>query len=353
MMNKQTILIVDENKELVQSFIENMGEINPNYTVKTASDGKTALQILEGEKIDIVLLDTQIPVMNGIQLLSELKDRWIWVPVVIITDSYTIEKNPKLRDFGIIDFIKKPFFPENIVIRIDDIIKNRDKKDVIKNLGLPPIMQLIEMEKRTGILTMKIGDKNGRFFFKDGKAMDIEIKGLTTGAALEAFINSLYEDREINIEYIDHRKDKKIDMSLLEMVMEASRIKDERKMQPGNDHPGFENGKYLSGLINLLDSFKEVENFIITDTKGEVLASSPENYDKDVLNSNIYLWLIGDTLKNALDCHELHNVIINLKNKKRFIRSYKDYLIILNLAEMTKFSFFKEKLNEEIMKIGG
>jgi len=354
-MDKQTILIVDDDKNIVKNLQDNLLEIDDNYMVKTSDDGKKALEILEKEKMDLVILDLQVPVMNGIQLLTELHNKGIWLPIVIITDSDIDEKESKLREFGIVDVVKKPFLPEEVVIRIDEIIKNREKKDLIKNFALPSILQLIEMDKRTGILILKIGDENGRVFFKDGKVMDIEVKGLSRDEALIAFINTLYEDREVSIEYINHRKEKKIKMTLMQIVMEASRLKDERKKNPEHAGPKLHNGKIsrsedLAVITNQLNSYKEVERFIIADEHGEMLMASPKDYNENVLNLGVYLWVLGDKTGVELKLGQPTTLVCSCKGKKRLIRKYRDLILILELKEMTKFPVFKEKLNELFAK---
>jgi two-component system response regulator VanR len=355
-MGKQTILIADDDKNIVHNLKDNLLEIDNNYIVKTSDDGKKALEILEKEKMDLVILDLQAPVMNGIQVLTELHNKGIWLPIVIITDSDIDEKETKLREFGIVDFVKKPFLPEEVVIRIDEIIKNREKKDLIKNFGLPSILQLIEMDKRTGILILKIGNENGRVFFKDGKVMDIEVKGFSRDEALIAFINTLYEDREISIEYINHRKEKKIKMTLMQIVMEASRLKDERKKNPGNYSIEEKNNKIsgsekLGVITNLLNSYKEVERFIIADEHGEFLMASPKEYNENVLNLGVYLWVIGDKTGVELKLGQPTSLVCCCKGKKRLIRKYRDLILILELKEMTKFAAFKEKLNELFVRV--
>lgn len=352
-MSEHTILVVDADKEIARSLEENILELNGNYTVKTSHDGKNALEILEKEKVDLVILDIQIPIINGLQLLTELHNKGIWLPIIIIAEFNINEKESKLREFGIVDFIKKPFLPGKVVIRLDEIMKNREKKDLIKNFGLPSILQLIEMEKRTGILTLKIGKENGRVFFKNGKIMDVEVKGVSTGEALEELIHSLYEDREISIEYIDHKKDKKINMTLMEMVMEASRIKDEKGAPMPDAGPEKKDRKIakkedLSALADLLNPLKEVESYIVADENGDVQLASPENYNEEVLNFSIYLWVIGDKTGDDLNLGEPANLTCHLKGKRRFIRKYKDFIIILELTEMTKCSAFKEKFNQLI-----
>lgn len=355
-MNKQTILIVDDDKEIVRSLEENISLLPASYNVKTSFEGKNALEILEKETIDLMILDIQMPDMNGFQLLTELRDKGIWLPIIIVSDKAIDEKNKELKQFGIIDSFKKPFLPERIVIDIDDIIKNRGKTDLIKNIGLHTIMQVIEMEKKTGILTVKIGAENGRIFFKDGNLMDIEVKGLSTKEALRECMNSLYEDREISIEYINHRKEQKINMSLMQIAMEASRIKDEKKISPASPAPGGQNKKlskneHISLITNLLNSLKEVESYIIADTEGEVLSSSSENYKEEILNSSLYLWVIGTHLGAEFKMGAPTGLVYYRKARKRLLHEFQDYVMILDLMEITKFSAFKKKLPALLSKL--
>jgi DNA-binding response OmpR family regulator len=349
--HNQRILVVDDDKEMVRSIKENLSEISDNYDVRISDDGKNALEILGKEKLDLVILNIKSPGINGLRILTELHNRGIWLPIIITTDSNLNEKTNILRDFGIVDLIKKPFRLEEIIIKIEDIIKNREKKDLIKNFSLPSILQLIDMEKRTGILTIKIGKENGKLFFKDGKVMDIEVKGFSRGEALQEFINYLYEDRDINIEYINHIKDNKINMTVMEMVMEASRVRDEKKNSLGHAELVMKKKKIskennLSLITDRLNTLKEVESYIIADAEGEMLIASTGNSKEDVLKSSFYLWVIGDKIGDDLKLGKPANFICQFKSGKRLINKYKDYIIILELTKMTKTLVFKEKLNK-------
>ena len=78
--------------------------------------------------------------------------------------------------------------------------------------------------------------------------------------------------------------------------------------------------------------------------------ASPKDYNENVLNLGIYLWVIGDKTGVEMKMGEPSNLVCCCKGKKRLIRKYKDLILILELKEMTKFSVFKEKLNEIFAK---
>lgn len=99
----------------------------------------------------------------------------------------------------------------------------------------------------------------------------------------------------------------------------------------------------LSGLLN---SLEEVESYIITDKEGRIHNATTEDYNDNMINSCIYLWVTGTQLGSKFNMGEPINLIYNLKAKKVLIQKYNEYLIILNLTDKTKFSVFKKKLYE-------
>ena len=77
------ILIVEDDKELSQLF-QKVLEKN-GYQVKSASDGALALEILDKEYIDLIISDIMMPVMDGYELVSELRSAGYQIPVLMIT----------------------------------------------------------------------------------------------------------------------------------------------------------------------------------------------------------------------------------------------------------------------------
>ncbi|MCI8300395.1 MAG: response regulator [Lachnospiraceae bacterium] len=106
----QKILVVDDvelNRELLRYILEE------EYTIETAADGKEAIQKLQEsrEETGAVLLDLQMPDMDGFAVISELKERgWMQsFPVLVISGEYTIDVENRCLELGVSDFIHKPF----------------------------------------------------------------------------------------------------------------------------------------------------------------------------------------------------------------------------------------------------
>jgi DNA-binding NtrC family response regulator len=110
----QTILIVDDeplNLDLLEQELSDLG-----YAVEKADGGKAALEKLSINPVDLVLIDYQMPGMNGIEALSEIKKRNPALPVIIITAYGTIERAVEAIKSGADDFITKPFDPDHLAV---------------------------------------------------------------------------------------------------------------------------------------------------------------------------------------------------------------------------------------------
>jgi DNA-binding response OmpR family regulator len=228
-MSIQNVLFVDDSKPLVQLFTDYMSKKKHKYGFITASNGEEALKILKSGIIVLVILDIQMPVMDGLQFLAELHNRKIWLPVIIMTGSDMEISEKKFGEYGIVDYLKKPVFFEDLDKRINEILTRTENKDMISGISIFGILQVLEMEKKTGIMSLKIGNQEGKIFFKEGKVADIEAGGLSVDEAIREFVKPDMEIKKINIEYINHLRENKINKSLTQMVLEAAKEWDEQK----------------------------------------------------------------------------------------------------------------------------
>jgi len=114
---KSTILIVDDIDTNIDILLELLGE---KYDVLVAVDGKTALDIANKEKIDLILLDIMMPEMDGYEVCERLKssEETHNIPVLFITAKTDEDSIEKAYDIGGSDYITKPFKPRELLARI-------------------------------------------------------------------------------------------------------------------------------------------------------------------------------------------------------------------------------------------
>ena len=114
-MASETILVVDDNREIVYSISELLKY--EGYQVANAYDGMEALDILEREKIDLILLDVMMPRLNGLSALMKLREK-SRIPVIIL--SAKTEESDKVSGLvlGADDYVEKPYNPAELTARV-------------------------------------------------------------------------------------------------------------------------------------------------------------------------------------------------------------------------------------------
>lgn len=102
-MEKFNILLVDDEQDFLDPiafWLESKG-----YAVRMAPDGKKAIELMEEDIPNIVLLDVNMPVMNGIDTLKHIRANYGDLPVIMITSES--ERLPALQEMGISGFFPK------------------------------------------------------------------------------------------------------------------------------------------------------------------------------------------------------------------------------------------------------
>jgi len=122
-MPKETILIVDDERLVrwsLQQKLEQWG-----YHVCVAEDGATALGRVQLDNPDLITLDVKLPDMTGIEVLSELRNRNIQVPVIVITAFGIVDDAVRSLKLGAYDFIEKPINFEKLENAIRNALETR------------------------------------------------------------------------------------------------------------------------------------------------------------------------------------------------------------------------------------
>jgi DNA-binding NtrC family response regulator len=125
----ETILVVDDDpdiREILKDRLESM-----RYRVLEAGDGAEGLEIIEKQSPRLVFLDIEMPGMDGLKVLEEIRRRELDATVVMITAYATIERAVRAMRDGAYDFIPKPFEPEHIALTVKKALeRERLKREV-------------------------------------------------------------------------------------------------------------------------------------------------------------------------------------------------------------------------------
>ena len=113
------ILVVDDSVETLMLLTDILA--NNGYKILTASDGRTALKLVEVEVPDLIILDVKMPNMDGYEVCHKLKsdEHSSRIPVIFISGLYDAVNKVKGFNVGGIDYITKPFQLEEVLVRVE------------------------------------------------------------------------------------------------------------------------------------------------------------------------------------------------------------------------------------------
>ncbi len=148
------ILVVDDDR-FVHMFIENAIETeNHDYRIISAYNGKQACEIAFDQEIDLIIMDWEMPVMNGIEALEQLKSdpKTNDIPVIIITSSGNLQT---AFDAGAIDFIRKPIDQIELLVRVKSTLSMfKLIKNIVKQTEILE-QQSFELEQKNLFLKVE------------------------------------------------------------------------------------------------------------------------------------------------------------------------------------------------------
>ncbi len=118
------LLIVEDNTEMRKYIQQVVGE---EFNITVCSNGAEALKVLDDFEPDLIISDVMMPVMDGIELLKQLKERNFSKPIsfVMLTARQSHELKLEALSLGLDDYLTKPFSPLELEIRVKNLLKNQ------------------------------------------------------------------------------------------------------------------------------------------------------------------------------------------------------------------------------------
>ncbi len=123
MSDKNRILVVDDDEAVRRSYLRSLESISCN--VRAACDGEEALQTMEQNTFDVVLLDLRMPGQDGLSVLRTIKQKWPDREVVIITGYPTVDSAKEAVRLGAYDYVAKPVGPQDVINVTDGAVARK------------------------------------------------------------------------------------------------------------------------------------------------------------------------------------------------------------------------------------
>jgi diguanylate cyclase (GGDEF)-like protein len=179
---KPKVLVVEDSETNIAILVGLLRD----YDVMVALNGRSALELLEDELPDVILLDIVMPEMDGFEVCERIKNRpdWRAIPILFITGQTDEASIIRAFDIGGSDYVTKPFRSKELLARVRIQVEYRQAMDQLRNMAV------------TDALT---GLPNRRAFFTDG--MRIFNEARARGMALAALMLDIDHFKQINDRY--------------------------------------------------------------------------------------------------------------------------------------------------------
>ncbi len=304
MRDKQTVLIVDDVIENIDILVNLLGQ----YDLVTATDAKSALNIVKEEEIDLILLDIMMPNMDGFEVCEILKNEstTLHIPIIFLSAKDKHKDIQKGFELGAVDYITKPFNPTELLSRVSTHLKLRAyEKDLEKRVTQ-------ELEKN--YLTQQMIHQQSKQAALGELLMHIAHQWKQPLASLGS-INLLYKTKiENSIKISDEDFLKKVEKTE-ELIKFMSTTVDTFRdfYQPSNTIESFSLTDATNNVLNIYSATLEYNNI-------KIYLHSSEN-ENSLANENEFTQVIFSIINNSRDIFNLRKtqnpeIHIEIENKK-------------------------------------
>ncbi len=180
------ILLLEDDvilQEIIEEFLQECG-----HEVVSFYDGEKALDAIGEERFDLLLLDVNVPSIDGFEILAYLRDIGNTTPAIYITSLAGIEDLKKGFALGADDYLKKPFDLEELQVRIEHIAKANFLQEEIEIDGIkfiPRAHQLI------------VGGRTIEMRQKEAQVLEYFIRNQGKIISCDEIIENIWEDENI------------------------------------------------------------------------------------------------------------------------------------------------------------
>ena len=190
-------LLLAEDEQALSKALTAILERN-NYSVDAVFDGQAALEYLESDNYDGVILDIMMPKKDGITVLRELRSRGSRVPVLLLTAKSEIDEKVLGLDAGANDYLTKPFHSRELLARIRAMTRTQTvQPDAVFQLGN------ITLNRATFVLSSPTG--SFRLSNKEFQMMELLMANPRSLISSERFLEKIWgydSETEINVVWV-------------------------------------------------------------------------------------------------------------------------------------------------------
>jgi DNA-binding response OmpR family regulator len=287
-MAKQQILLVDadpSSARLLEVSLRSAG-----FTVATAASAESALGKLEHGVPDLILTDVRLPGADGFAFVKRVRARpeLAEVPVVFLTEQGALDDKLRGLELGVDDYLAKPIMVREVISRVQLLLARKKQQRIaaeplartpfsgsLEDVAVVDLLQTIAVSAKSGVASLKRGDREARLFFDRGQIIDAEVGDLAGEEAVYRLFTWTTGTFELEFRAIERAR--VIEAPPHALLMEGLRRMDElgrlaEQLPPENaivdiDHEALasrlnEIPDELNGILRLIDGKRTLVDLI-------------------------------------------------------------------------------------------
>ena len=231
-MTVKRLLFVDDNADFLAIVQTILGGIaGEKWEIYTAQNAGMALQTMQDNQIDLVVVDMHMPVVDGFQFLALLGRKHPNVPKAVMTSDVSEAHRAACLSRGAEAFLQKPALPQDwqtISATLNDLMKSQVEegfRGVLRRVGLQDVLQMECLSRNSSVLEVKTRNAQGAIFIQSGQIIHAEV-GDRNGEEAFNYLMAL-SGGEFNLRPFTQPRTHSISAQWEFLLMEAARKRDE------------------------------------------------------------------------------------------------------------------------------
>lgn len=234
---QRQLLVVDDDPQFLAAVASSFKELSEGrWAVRTATNHSQALDHLKAQPMNLVVLDVEMPVMDGVEFLRLLGRTHPGQQVVMLSERMEDSARKTCLDLGATLFLAKPTSPEDfrgLFTALDSLAAAGAQsgfRGVMQRVGLDDVLQMECLARKSSILVVTTGKRRGEIYICDGEIIHAQAGQLQGEMALYGLL--ALTGGEFTLQPFAEPARRTISGQYQFLLMEAARLRDEAESQP-------------------------------------------------------------------------------------------------------------------------
>jgi two-component system chemotaxis response regulator CheB len=230
--SRRRVLFVDDDRQFLESMARVLGGLSHgSWEIHLAESPARVLELLQEHTVHLVVIDVEMPVLDGIQLLGLLNRRYPQVLKVVLTGFGSESVRAACLSNGAELFLEKPRSTseqESLFAALNELMRSKPEDGfhgVLRRVGLVDVIQLECLCRHSSVLEIKSSRRKGEIYIEDGTLIHAQCGALIGQEALNKMLR--LSRGEFRLKSYVAPPERSLEGSWESMLMEAARVRDE------------------------------------------------------------------------------------------------------------------------------